>query len=173
MPAKRSSQPPERPRTGSAADRDNPGVIAPPPLLFAAPLAVGLVLQSVVLDGGMGLPGLFRWPIGSLAILAGLAIIGLAVERFARAGTNPEPWKPATTVVADGIYRLSRNPMYLGMALAYAGIAVLADSALTLALLLPALLIVDFGVIRREEAYLERKFGARYRNFTAQTRRWL
>jgi protein-S-isoprenylcysteine O-methyltransferase Ste14 len=148
-------------------------VIAPPPLIFGVPLAAGLAGQFLLLNGGMGLPALVRWPCGILGILAGLAMIGMAVERFARAGTNPEPWKPATTVVADGIYRLSRNPMYLGMALAYAGIAVLADSALTLALLVPALLIVDFGVIRREEAYLERKFGARYRSITARTRRWL
>jgi protein-S-isoprenylcysteine O-methyltransferase Ste14 len=152
---------------------DNPGVIAPPPLIYALPLIAGVIVHYAVGGMDMGLPGVVRWPLGLLLILGGLLVIGLAIERFTRAKTNPEPWKPTTAIVAEGIYSLTRNPMYLGMAAAYAGIAILWDCWFTLALLVPALIVIDRGVIVREERYLERKFGGEYVVLKRRTRRWI
>ncbi|MEE4350533.1 MAG: isoprenylcysteine carboxylmethyltransferase family protein [Pacificimonas sp.] len=152
---------------------DHPGVLAPPPLIFGVPLVAGLLFHIFVGGDSLGLPGLLRWPVGFVFIMGGLAIIGLAIERFLRAQTNPEPWKPATTVVADGIFARTRNPMYLGMAIAYLGAAFAAGSALALVLLVPTLILMDRGVIAREERYMERKFGEDYVRYKRSVRRWL
>jgi protein-S-isoprenylcysteine O-methyltransferase Ste14 len=92
---------------------------------------------------------------------------------FRRAGTHINPGEPATTLVTTGPYRLSRNPGYLGMAFAYSGIAVLSGALWALALLLPTLFLIDRGVIRREERYLERTFGDEYLRYRSRTRRWI
>lgn len=80
---------------------------------------------------------------------------------------------PATAVVADGVYSFTRNPMYLGMALIYAGIAIAADSLLTLILLISVLVVIRYAVIAKEERYMEAKFGAAYRDYKARVRRWI
>ena len=100
-----------------------------------------------------------------------LAIAGRA--RFLAAKTNVHPWKPATTVVTSGVFGYTRNPMYLGMTLIYAALSLLADSAIALAGLPVALVIMRYGVIAREERYLEAKFGDVYRQYKRQVRRWI
>ena len=83
------------------------------------------------------------------------------------------PYSGSTALVTSGPYRLSRNPGYLGMALAFAGISLMTSAVWSLASLVPTLALIEFGVIRREERYLERTFGAEYRDYKARTRRWL
>ena len=80
---------------------------------------------------------------------------------------------PSTVLATDGLYRFSRNPIYLGFAITYAGLAVAMDSVLVLLLLIPCLIVVDRFVIRREERYLSAKFGADYDAYRARVRRWL
>jgi len=149
---------------------DLPHVIAPPPLIYGVPLAAGLVLNH------------YRpWPALSaeLARIAGpvfvtLGFIGLpALLAFLRAGTHPEPWRPATALVLTGPYRLTRNPMYLGLALLYLGISLWVNTVWPLLALPLVLLVIHFGVVRREEAYLERRFGEQYRAYRARVRRWI
>ncbi len=152
---------------------DHPGVLAPPPLIYGVPLLAGLIAHFSGAGLDFGLPLWLRLLLGFAALAAGIALIASALLRFRRAGTKPEPWKPSTALVVDGVYRLTRNPMYLGMALVYAGIALLFDCALTTALLLPAVLTIHFGVILREERYLSGKFGEAYRDFMGKSRRWL
>ncbi|WAP70451.1 methyltransferase family protein [Jiella pelagia] len=152
---------------------DHPGVVAPPPLIYGLPLLFGLIVHFAGAGLDFGLPLWLRLVLGLSALAAGIVPIALALLRFRRAGTNPEPWKPATALVVDGIYRLTRNPMYLGMALVYAGVAIILDCAFTTALLLPAVLTIHYGVILREERYLTAKFGEPYRDFLRQSRRWL
>ena len=152
---------------------DHPGVLAPPPLIFGLPLLVGLIVHFSGAGLDFGLPLRLRLILGLPALAAGIVPIALALWRFHRAGTSPEPWKPSTALVVDGVYRLTRNPMYLGMALVYAGIAILLDCAFTAVLLVPAVLTVHFGVILREERYLAEKFGDPYRDFMRASRRWL
>jgi protein-S-isoprenylcysteine O-methyltransferase Ste14 len=95
------------------------------------------------------------------------------LRQFERAGTNHGTHKPATALVTGGLNRFSRNPIYISLSLIYAGIALLANSAWALVLLVPLLIVMHYGVIVREERYLEMKFGEDYRRYKAAVRRWL
>jgi protein-S-isoprenylcysteine O-methyltransferase Ste14 len=90
-----------------------------------------------------------------------------------RANTNIDPYKPVTTVVTEGPFRYTRNPIYLALALLSAGIAFIANTFWVLLLLPFALLLINFGVIEREERYLENKFGKQYLDYKARVRRWV
>jgi len=153
--------------------RDNAGVIAPPPLIFAAFLGAGLAVDVFVLRVTTGLPAGGRYAAAAVLAVAGLLLGFGALFRFRRAGTRPEPWHPTTAIVAEGVYRFTRNPMYLGMALLYAAVAVAADSVVALILLAPLIVVIRYGVIAREERYLATKFGDEYRRYQASVRRWL
>lgn len=154
-------------------DRDTAGVIAPPPLIYLGFLLAGFGLSALLPDPGLGLPGDIRRYLAFGLIAGGIVIDGAAAGQFRRAGTRPEPWKPTTALAAEGLYRFSRNPMYVGFALIHAGLAVAVDSVFALALLIPCLIVVDLFVIRREERYLAARFGADYEAYRAKVRRWL
>jgi len=151
--------------------RGTPGVVAPPPLIYALGLGVGFGIEAL-LPGG-ALPAGLRWPLGAVALLVGIVLQGSFIAYFRRAGTPVAPYSPTTELVTDGPYRISRNPAYLGFTLIYAGIALLADAPWTLLPLPLVLLVMQRGVIAREERYLERVFGQQYRDFKARTRRWI
>jgi protein-S-isoprenylcysteine O-methyltransferase Ste14 len=87
-------------------------------------------------------------------------------------GTNPEPWKPTLALVTTGVFRYLRNPMYVGMTFMVIGLAIALASDWMLVALIPAAMIVHYGVILREERYLERKFGEPYRLFQASVPRY-
>lgn len=152
---------------------DTPGVIAPPPLLFAGALAAGLAVDFLLFRVQTDLPAALRLGVAAVCFVAGIVLVSGALARFRRAGTDPAPWQPSTAVVTSGVYAFTRNPMYLAMALFYVAIAVAADSVVTLLLLVPLLVVVHYGVIRREEHYLEAKFGDEYRRYKDKVRRWL
>ena len=80
---------------------------------------------------------------------------------------------PTTAIVEAGPYRFTRNPIYLGMFLGLVGLAIGFDSLWLLATLVPFALVIRYGVVAREEAYLERKFGDAYRHYRTRVRRWL
>jgi protein-S-isoprenylcysteine O-methyltransferase Ste14 len=151
-------------------ERDSPGVIAPPPLIFLAGLAVGFGLEAVLPSASV--PAGIRW-LGCAPILAGVVLQASFVRAFRRADTNIVPVKPTTAIVTGGPYRITRNPGYLGMALVYVGIALLAGALWPLASLVVVLLVVDRAVIAREERYLEGKFGQEYLDYKRRARRWL
>ncbi len=90
-----------------------------------------------------------------------------------RAGTSPDPGEPTKKIVVDGPFRLSRNPIYLSFTIIYAGITILTDASWPILLLPAAILVVQRGVIDREERYLEEKFGQEYMQYKARVRRWL
>jgi protein-S-isoprenylcysteine O-methyltransferase Ste14 len=81
--------------------------------------------------------------------------------------------KPTTALVTEGPFRYSRNPIYVALTLLYVGVALLINALWILLLIVPAVLVLRYGVIAREEAYLARKFGDAYRQYMAQVRRWL
>ena len=157
----------------SSEPRDIPGVIAPPPIIFLAFLAGGWTLGNLIGEPSLGLPDLWRRGIALVLIALGLIVEGAAAGLFRRARTAVEPWKPTTALITTGIYGLSRNPIYVGFTIVYAGLAVGLDSPLAAAMILPCLIVVDRFVIVREEAYLERKFGEAYRAYKGKVRRWL
>jgi len=150
---------------------DTAGVIAPPPLLAAGFLLLGYVFD-LAWPAAL-LPAPLQYVIGGALILPALVLAASGVLRFRRAGTHVEPYKPTTALVTDGPYRWSRNPIYLALALAGAGIALAVDSAWMLASILPFVLVLRYGVVAREERYLERKFGQAYLDYKASVRRWL
>jgi len=156
-----------------ASKDDTPGVIAPPPLLFLGALVIGAALDYGLARVPIGLPGGFRLGAGAALTAASLGLLAGAFERFRRAGTPVEPWRPSTALVTDGVYRFTRNPIYLAMALAYLGLALAVDSIALLVLLPPLIALVQVGVIAREERYLAGKFGDEYRRYMASVRRWL
>ena len=100
----------------------------------------------------------------------------LLLEHFAgpeRAGTNINPLKPSLVIVDDGPFRFTRNPLYIGMTFVHVALAVLVDSVWLLLLLVPLLVVLDWGVIRREERYLEATFGGDYLAYKVRVRRGL
>jgi protein-S-isoprenylcysteine O-methyltransferase Ste14 len=151
---------------------DKPGVIAPPPLLFAGAIAIGLALHYWVIPIGFGLGAGVRYGVGGVLIAAALGMGLGTIRLFGKAGTHVEPWKPATALVTSGIYAYTRNPMYMGMALIHVGLSLIFDSVTVLLLLVPLLVVIRYGVIGREERYLTAKFPEEYPEYRRRVRRW-
>ena len=156
-----------------AEPNDNPGVLAPPPLIFAGGLAGGVAMGAVFGLGRLGLPAVARILLASASLATALALVVAATRAFRRADTNLLPTRPTTAIVTAGVYGFSRNPIYVALTLAYLGAAFAMDSIACLLLLVPVLAVVRVGVIAREEAYLGAKFGAAYRDYKARVRRWI
>jgi protein-S-isoprenylcysteine O-methyltransferase Ste14 len=145
-----------------------------PPYLYFACLVAGLVLDRV-LPLPLSLPATapWRWAAGGGLILLGVAIAAAGIRNFARAATPVPSNQPVRALVTTGTHAWSRNPIYIGMFILYAGIGVAAGSLWVLVLLLPLAFVMRYGVVAREEAYLERRFGDAYRDYKARVRRWL
>lgn len=154
-----------------ASERDVAGVPVPPPLIYIAGLAVGGVAELIRSTSGPPWP--ISLTIGVVGGLVWLALDGSAMARFRRAGTPVIPFQPSTALVVDGPYRISRNPIYLGMAALYVGLAFLLGIMWALLLLPFVLIAVDRLVIAREEPYLERRFGQDYVEYKKRVRRWV
>jgi protein-S-isoprenylcysteine O-methyltransferase Ste14 len=159
------------PHDSASPSRDSAGVRVPPPLIYLGGLAVGFALEALL--PGTSLPAVVQWVLGGALLLTGLALLASFNTAFHREGTAVEPWKPTTAIVSTGPYRFTRNPAYVGMALVYTGIAVMSDALWVLLPLPLVLLIIDRGVIAREERYLERKFGQEYLDYKGRVRRWV
>jgi protein-S-isoprenylcysteine O-methyltransferase Ste14 len=152
-----------------ASDTAVAGVIARPPVLYLACLVLGFALDRL-LPLPLTFPEvtLIRWTAGG-----GLAIMAAGVRNFSRAATPVPSNQSVRALVTTGIHGWSRNPIYVGMFLLYAGIGIAARSPWVLILALPLVIILRYGVVAREEAYLERRFGDAYRDYKARVRRWL
>ena len=152
-------------------EKDNPNVIAPPPLIFLSGLLVGGFVSWHFPSSF--LPATFSVVAGVLFALAGFGVIAAAFVKMRRARTNVEPWKPTTAIVTGGVYGISRNPIYLGMILIYLGISFSLNSFWFLPPLVLVLFLMYYGVILREEMYLECKFGGEYLNYKNRVGRWI
>jgi len=133
---------------------------------------VGLTLQWVVSLPFMPASVPAGW-IGGIVFVLALALFAWAIATMTRAGSNVPTNLPTITIVETGPYRFTRNPIYLGMFLGLVGLAIAFDSLWLLVMLVPFTLAIRYGVVAREEAYLERKFGDAYRQYRARVRRWL
>jgi protein-S-isoprenylcysteine O-methyltransferase Ste14 len=160
----------DRPSPINGAVQSNAGVIAPPPLIYAVPLIVGLLV-----NWWHPLPILRSTPArlaGIVCMLLGL--IGFpALISFLRAGTSVKPWEASTALVTTGIYRFTRNPMYVGFSLWYLGISLLCNALWPMLALPIVLIVMHQGVIPREEAYLHHRFGDAYAQYRQRVRRWI
>ena len=155
-------------------DTGTAGVIARPPLLFLAALLLGLAFDRL-LPWPFAVPGtgLVHWMTAGSMMLIGLALAAAGIRNFSRAATPVPTNQPTRVLVTNGIHGWTRNPIYLGMFLVYGGIGIAARSPWTLILTLPLAFTIRYGVVAREEAYLERRFGDAYRDYKARVRRWL
>jgi protein-S-isoprenylcysteine O-methyltransferase Ste14 len=155
-------------------DTGTAGVVGRPILFFPAAILVGLVLDRLlplpfVIPEADGVP----WIVDGSLILIGLAFFAAGVRNFSRAATPLPTNQPARVLVTTGIYRWTRNPIYLGFLVVYGGIGVATQSPWVLILALPLAITVRYGVVAREEAYLERRFGNAYLDYKRRVRRWL
>jgi protein-S-isoprenylcysteine O-methyltransferase Ste14 len=156
-----------------SVEPNSAGVRFPPPFIYLGTLLLGLAAERFVPLRSFGLD---RWALvstGALLFVTGAATMLAAARLFRRLGTNIPPSQPTTRIATTGVYRCTRNPMYLGMALVYAGLAIGFDGPIALALLPLVLIVIQTQVIAREERYLEAKFGDDYRRYKAEVRRWL
>lgn len=154
------------------AERDIPDLIAPPPLIYLAGLLLGFILHRLH-PLPVPLPPGAIYPVGLALILAGVIVNALGLREFRRARTAFIPTIPATALLSRGVFAHTRNPLYVSIALVYAGIGVLLRSGWVLLCLVPVLLVIHYGVVLREERYLERKFGSPYLDYKARVRRWV
>jgi protein-S-isoprenylcysteine O-methyltransferase Ste14 len=147
------------------------GIHFPPPFLY-----VGVFLLALLLDELLPVAPLPRSPsrlVAALLLLPGFGLLLWSLWLFLKARTSPLPMRPTTALVFSGPYRLTRNPTYLAMLLVYLGTALLFDVFWALVLIPLIMFLVVRLVIRREEQYLEAKFGDGYRQYKAQVRRWI
>lgn len=155
--------------TPPAEDSEGPGVRVPPPLHVALAVALAWLLGRLLpLQLGPPAPGL-----GAAVLFLSLAWIGWALLALVRAGNDPRPDRPDRALVTGGPFRLSRNPVYLGFVVAAAGVALVWGTLWAWLAVGALFLSLDLLVIRREEAYLARRFGDAYREYQRRVRRWL
>jgi protein-S-isoprenylcysteine O-methyltransferase Ste14/uncharacterized membrane protein YdjX (TVP38/TMEM64 family) len=148
-------------------------VLARPPLLFLASLLLGWVSDDLL---PLPFPALrfdlAHWIVGGFLILIGLVLAAAGIRNFSRAGTPVPTNEPTRALVTTGIHGWTRNPIYVGMFLVYVGIGIAGRSPWILIFTLPLTITIRYGVVAREEAYLERRFGDSYRDYRARVRRW-
>ena len=145
--------------------RDGAAVRIPPPFVPLLGLAAGFAIEWFAGPIPNPLIGVWRFSVGGGLAAIGLALVLIAMGLFRTTGQDPAPWKSSPELIATGIYRWTRNPMYLGMGLLQAGIGVLLTNLWVVVLVPGTWLIIYFIAIRHEESYLEREFGGAYRDY--------
>jgi protein-S-isoprenylcysteine O-methyltransferase Ste14 len=151
--------------------QDNPAVIARPPWIVLVFLVAGFAIDRVVPSPALYEPVQFLGGAGLL--IGGFALMAAAMRQFRAAGTPIETWRASETVVSDGPYAGTRNPIYVALILIYAGIGVTANAPPVVALAPVLFAVLHFGVVLREEDYLECKFGDAYLFYKAAVPRWI
>ena len=154
--------------------RDTAGVIAPPPLIALAAFLLGLALDwlmpayllAVMLSFGV------RILLGVELVAVGCALAIVGRNTFVHSGTEVNPYRASSALVTTGIYAYVRNPMYVGLAFIVSGLGIAFASDWTFVMLVASALVIHFGVVKREERYLETKFGDVYRDYKARVPRY-
>jgi len=150
---------------------DSPRVIAPPPLIYLGGLILGLLLHyEKPLEF---IPDSLSLLLSVILIAVSVVLVTTSIKFFAKAHTNVDVRKPTTSIVASGPYSFSRNPIYLALTFLYLGVTIWINDLWLLGMLIPVMLTIRYGVIKREEAYLEKKFGETYTQYKKSVRRWL
>jgi protein-S-isoprenylcysteine O-methyltransferase Ste14 len=150
----------------SREEADNLGVITDPQFIGLADVALGPLFDYLAPLGFVAsLPFLLRLVIGGYLLAFGGSMAVRARATFSAAGTDFNPTQPAIAMVTTGIYSHVRNPIYQGGTYLLIGLALILASDWMIILLVPALILLHFGVVLREERYLEIKFGDTYRRY--------
>ena len=160
-------------RLSDSMIKDHAQVIVPPPFVYILSLVTGSLVHFLW-EPLSPFPAFWighaaGWPV---IVVAGLLAVW-AVRTMLRAGESPDVYKPTGAIVATGPYALSRNPMYVSLTLLYVGITLIVNTVWPIVFLPAGLIFMHYGVIAREESYLERVFGDGYAQYRAKVRRWL
>jgi len=153
--------------------RDGAAVRFPPPLVYLLAVFVGGVVHVFVAPLPIALSRPLRIGLALVSAGLGFALVAAAIGLFRRTGQDPKPWESTPEIISTGIYRYTRNPMYVGMAAVQTGIGIGWGNGWILALVPVVLAIIYAIAVRHEEAYLERKFGETYTAYKASVRRWI
>ncbi len=157
--------------TDAALDR--PDVVVFPPVIPLVTLVMACVLQWLMPLGWIaGLEPSVRIGIGAIIALSGLVTTSAGRRALIKHGTNVNPSQPTPRLVTDGVFGHTRNPLYVGVSVALCGLALIFDLDWILLLIVPSCVLLHFAVVRREERYLERKFGDAYRHYKARVPRY-
>jgi protein-S-isoprenylcysteine O-methyltransferase Ste14 len=152
---------------------DRPNVLVFPPVIPLSTLALGCLLQWLMPLGWIAsLDPPVRIGIGLIVVLVGLVTTSAGRRALMKHGTNVNPSQPTTTLVTDGIFGHTRNPLYVGVSVALCGIALIFELDWIFLLIIPSCMLLHFAVVRREERYLEQKFGDIYRHYRARVPRY-
>lgn len=157
--------------TTETTTRDGAAVRIPPPLVFLACILLGLALERYVFFPG-------TWPRSPLSLAAAVGGLGVffllaSFKHFQRTQQDPKPWKPTPELIGEGMYRYTRNPMYLGLGLLQVAVGIALGNAWVVVGVGVSWIVVYLTAIRHEETYLESKFGDSYRTYKAAVPRWL
>lgn len=154
-------------------EKDHAGVYIPPPIIYIGFYFIAWFLQRILpIDNSIIEKDITKF-IGIIFFLVGLYLVVRGVNKFIQTGNTLITVKPANSLQKEGIYKFTRNPMYFGMSCFYIGFTCFFGNWWNIILLPIVLLIIQEYVIKREEKYLERKFGEEYRNYRQNVRRWV
>ncbi|HJP58945.1 MAG TPA: isoprenylcysteine carboxylmethyltransferase family protein [Gemmatimonadaceae bacterium] len=153
-------------------DRDAPDIVILPPVLVGGTMIVGLIIHYLLWPVTV-LPMLLSRILGLLLFVGSGALAHLAHRAMQRVGTNVFPTQPTLALATDGPFRFTRNPLYIAAIGVYLGVSLWVNSMIMLLLTLPMALVLDWGIVRREESYLSGKFPQEYEVYRARVRRWL
>lgn len=159
--------------TDATDPRGGARVRLPAPLVLLVSILVGVALRYLVAAAPLPGPRLAQLVAGALLLVAGTGIGMPAYRLFKKTGQSPKPWTPSPELLARGPYRFSRNPMYVGMFAQQLGIGLLVGTAWVVGLSVVTLLVIHVTSVIPEEAYLEQRFGASYRDYKSKVRRYL
>jgi protein-S-isoprenylcysteine O-methyltransferase Ste14 len=153
-------------------DIDAPNVVIHPPIALGMAIVIGFAANWVY-PLPFTPPGIAHIELGLVVIAGAMLLVRWAVQTFRRAKTNILTNQATLAIVSAGPFAYSRNPIYVGALVGLIGFALVANSLWFLIALVPMFLVLEFGVIAREEAYLTRKFGQPYLDYKSKVRRWL
>ena len=162
----------------SRVSRNAAGAALPAPLLVVATLVVATIVLGIGLDriarvGAVGLiPTPLRLTLSVSVMLVGGWLLDCALRSVPPVGAQLRPYVPTQVLAFENVYTRSRNPLYLGFGILVVGLAVFMGSDGTIMALVPSALVVHYGIVLREERYLEREFGDEYRRYKATVPRY-
>lgn len=153
--------------------QDSPGVYIPPPLIYALTFIAAIFIQkSVYIDDALFRLRLTRG-IGILFLIAAFFFLASSLAKFFKTRNTVILIKPASSLQTDGVYAISRNPMYVGLLFIHLGITCFIGNWWNIILIPLLIFIMQAYVIKSEEKYLERAFGNEFIEYKKRVRRWL
>ena len=156
---------------GKNENNDNPGVKLAPPIVFLGLGLIGVGMEYVIpLPIGIDSPANY---LGVGVIIVSIVSLGLMFKLFKRYDTEIGPWKTTSKIITTGPYKYSRNPVYIFACGVPIGLGIVFNTYWALFAFIPALIIVYYTAVKKEEKYLETKFGQEYLDYKAKVRRWL